>query len=484
MTIPQDFDPGVIYTWDEKSQRRAAEALQRRVEKKILAWYCTRGRICDGQPHEGYEYAHARSDQWPPPGFDWFVWLIISGRGAGKTRTGAEWLRKMSKHVGRMAMIGRRGPDVRGTMVEGPSGLIYACERAAVDYTWEPSKKEFTFGNGAKAFGYSAEEPDSLRGPQHGVAWLDEPAHMPLITEVWDMLLMGLRLDGVPGGAKVLCTSTPLPLKWLKELMKEEDTITVRVSTYANLNNLDPQFRKNVLKKYEGTRLGRQELHGEIIEDVEGALWQSQMIEDERVDEMPDQDITPFDRVIVAVDPAGTSTRRSDETGIIVLGRLAGHIYVLEDASGKYSPAAWANKVVAVFDKWQADRVIAEKNYGGEMVESTLRNVAAHLPLTMVQSRRGKALRAEPTVALYEQRKVHHVGLHEALEAQMTEWVPGDSDSPDRVDALVHGLTELGGLSAPAEIVTPTQRGSLSTDPLMHARFRTRTSSYGIASPA
>lgn len=465
----EDFDPDAFKRWDTKSQKAAADALRKRVANEIKYWYCDRGRVCNGEPHEGFEYAHARSDQWPPPGMEWFVWLIKSGRGAGKTRTGAEWTRKMSEHVPRIALIGRRGPDVRGTMVEGPSGLIYVCERAGVDYDWQPSKKEFRFANGALAIGYSAEEPDSLRGPQHGIAWLDEPAHMPLIEDVWDNLLMGLRLDGVPGGAKVLCTSTPLSTKWLKALIAEEDTVTVTVSTMANIKNLDPKFRKNVLRKYEGTRLGRQELHGEILEDVEGALWNSAMIEADRQRDF-DAEITPMERIVVGVDPAGTATRRADETGIVVVGQRGGHFYVLADYSGKYTPGGWAEKVSYAYMRHGADRVVAEKNYGGDMVENTLRNSSVNLPLTIVSSRRGKMLRAEPIVALYEQRKVHHV-LHPEhladLEAQMTEWVPGQEDSPDRVDALVHALTELSGNGEAAEIAAPerydmTRKGGIA----------------------
>jgi len=459
MSAESAFDPHAFETWDEATQRAAADRLRKMASGKIQAWYCTLGRACDGRPHQGFDYPHARSDQWPPPGSDWFVWLIISGRGAGKTRTGAEWLRKMSAKVPRMAMIGRRGPDVRGTMVEGPSGLIYVCERAGQSYTWEPSKKEFTFENGAKAFGYSAEEPDSLRGTQHGIAWLDEPAHMDLIEDVWDMLLMGLRLDGVPGGAKVLCTSTPLPTPWLKTLIEEDDTKVVRVSTYANFDNLDPKFQRNVVRKYEGTRLGRQELHGEILQDVEGAMWSHDMIHNHRTLDF-DAEITPMDRIVVAIDPAGSNTRRSDETGLLVIGKRGDDFYVLADRSGKYTPQGWASLAWDLYETYQADKIVAERNYGGAMVEQTLFNAAngRALNLQQVVSRRGKAVRAEPVAGLYEQGRVHHTQVFEELESQMTEWVPGEGSSPDRVDALVHGVLAMSSGGGPAEIAAPEGR--------------------------
>jgi phage terminase large subunit-like protein len=447
-----------ISKWDEKSKAKVLAALE--AEKKTKkVWYCKRGRYCDGRPHDEYDYPHARGDQWPPPGVDWFVWMILSGRGSGKTRTGAEFLRKMSEHVGRMAMVGRRGPDVRGTMVEGESGLIAVCERAGVQYDWQPSKKEFRFGNGALVTGFSAEEPDTLRGPQQGVAWLDEPAHMPQIQEVWDNLLMGLRVDGVPGGAKVLLTSTPLPIEFIKKLREDKRTVTVSVPTHVNLHNLDPQFRQNIIDKYEGTRLGRQELYGEILEDVEGALWNGDLIEPYRTPEVTAEDM---ERIVVSIDPAGTSSKKRDETGIVVVGRRGRDLYILADRSDHYTPDGWAKAAWDAFDQYGADKIVAEKNYGGEMVRSTLRNHRdkakgfVDAEPALVHSRRGKVLRAEPVVGLYEQGRVHHVSVFEGLENQMTTWVPDVGDSPDRVDALVHGVTELSGIAQAAQVAVPT----------------------------
>lgn len=471
--MTEQFDEKAWQNWDEASKKKLLSQIENATRERKI-WFCSRGRNCGGKAHEGVPYSHARPDQWPPAGSEWFVWLIMSGRGAGKTRTGSEWTRKITSHVDRIALIGRRSADVRGTMIEGRSGLIRICEAAGMDYEYFPSRKEFRFGNGAVAYGYSGEEPDTLRGPEHGAAWLDEPAHMPLITDVWDNLLMGLRIDGLPGGAKALCTSTPLPLKWLKDLRDEDSTVTTRVSTLVNAENLDPQFRRNVIEKYAGTRRGRQELDGEILEDVEGALWTLTVIEQYRRDDLTFEDM---ERVIVAIDPAGTSSKKRDETGIIVVGKLGNEFYVLEDRSGHFTPEGWAAAAWKAFDDFKADKIVAEKNYGGEMVLSTLRN---HRPdsvgsVKLVTSRRGKALRAEPIAGLYEQGRVHHTKDFVSrtkdevgLEEQMTTWIPGVGDSPDRVDALVHGITELSGGGGPAQIAMPRKK-------VAHRSSRTRS---------
>lgn len=489
-----EFDAEVYNRWDVATQREMQARLEKAMDKPPQAWYCRRGRRCDGKPHEGFEYPHARADQWPPVGVDWFTWMILSGRGAGKTRTGGEWCRKMSNKYPRIAGVGRRGTDIRSTMVEGESGLIRVCELAGIDYTWEPSKREFTFQNGGKVYFYTAEEPDSLRGPQHHLAWLDEPAHMPLIDLVWDNLLLGLRLGDWP---RVLITSTPTPIKWVKELVKKDDTTVVRVSTYANIDNLAPTFRKNVIEKYEGTRLGRQELHGEVIEDVEGALWNGELIMKANQTNPDDFEGVPyhsylgvdFDRIVVAVDPAGTATKRSDETGIVVVARLGRNFFVLEDLTGKYSPDGWAKKVVYAYKKWNADRVVAEKNYGGDMVKTTLRTQDENLPVTLVTSRRGKVIRAEPVVGLYEQGRVQHVGDLHLLETEQVEWVPGEGDSPNRIDAEVHGITNLMKGTGTGEVasgrgqrVVPAAGGTAySPNPLLGPRPGARKT--GIHAP-
>lgn len=432
--------------WSPEAKQKALDIAKTRFAKSIQRFYCDRPRVCDGRPHEGFPYEHARGDQWPPGDLGWRLWLVMSGRGSGKTRTGAEWLRGISPRVERMAMVGRRGTDVRATMVEGDSGLIRVCERAGVSYDWMPSKKEFTFANGSKVFGYSAEEPDSLRGPQHGAGWFDEPAHMPLIDDAWSNFELGLRLPGLPGGAKALATTTPLPSPWIKKFAVAETTRLVRVSTYANIHNLDPSYQKMLRDRYEGTTLGRQELYGEIVEDVEGALWKSELfIYDTR---LPDE----MTRTVISIDPAGTANRRSDQTGIIGLGVRGRDLHVFKDATGKYSPNEWAMQAISMYRSLRADAIVAEKNFGGDMVKSTIEQAAKtmgeEVRVIVTHASRSKALRAEPVVGLYEQKRVTHAkGELNKLETEMMEWVPGRGDSPNRVDALVHGATELLRLS-------------------------------------
>jgi phage terminase large subunit-like protein len=256
----------------------------------------------------------------------------------------------------------------------------------------------------------------------------------------------------------------------MKKLIEEPDTVSVTVSTYKNMDNLAASFKKVMLSKYEGTRLGKQELHGEILDDIQGALWSYSMIEPNRVrwnevatsdglDTITAPTITykDMEKIIVAIDPAGTSSKKRDETGIVVVGKLGDHFYVLDDVSGHFTPEGWAKEAWRVFDKYEADKIVAEKNYGGEMVLSTLRNSRKGGPVDLVTSRRGKKLRAEPIVSLYEQNRVHHMTQFEDLETQMTEWVPDtDPDSPDRVDALVHGLTKLNGGAEHSAIASPT----------------------------
>ncbi len=456
------FNPSEYERWDAKTQAEVADALERRMSNPPQVWYCMRGRGCDGLPHDNIPYNHARTDQWPPGTRNWFIWLMRSGRGGGKTRSATEWARKMSERIPRMGAIGRRIPDIRNTMVEGESGLIRICEYARMDYDWKPSTRTFTFANGSKMFFYTAEEPDALRGPEHGLLWFDEPAHMPLIQEVWDNALMGLRLGKDP---KVLCTTTPVPTAWMKGLLLRDDVVDVRVSTYANLDNLAPSYRRTVIDRYEGTRLGRQELHGEVIEDVEGALWNGEMMDLARdVPESTADDLLAnpgrFERIIVGVDPAGTANKRSDETGIVVVGRMGDDFYVLDDLTGKYSPDQWAKKVALAYDKWQANMVVAEKNYGGDMVKANLRNQDEYMHIKMVTSRRGKDIRAEPIVGLYEQGRFKHLGSLSALETEQLEWVPGVTASPNRVDALVHAALELSGRSVEARVSSPRKMSS------------------------
>lgn len=436
--------------WDERSKKKFLEQLNRE-EQPFHAWYCKVGRTCDGKPHKDYDYKHARGDQWPPLG-DWTTWLLRGGRGSGKTRSGAEWLRYKSQRIARTSMIGPTRAHIRQYMVEGISGLQNVFANVRQTILWEPSKLQITLANGHIIQGFSGEEPDRLRGPEHGAVWLDEPAHMPEIMQVWDMMNLGLRYGMKP---QVCCTTTPLPIKWLIDLLEEEDTVSTVVNTYANIDNLAPPFARTILKKYEGTRLGRQEIYGEILEDVEGALWQWDIINENRVEKITLED---FDRIVVGIDPSGTSSKKRDETGIIVVGKIGDHYYVIADRSGHYTPDGWAKAAWKAFDDFKADKIVAEKNYGGEMVVSTLRNNRRDGSVELVWSRRGKVLRAEPVVGLYEQGRVHHNGYLPELEGQQTTWVPGpNSDSPDRVDALVHGVTALNTGHEASHIAMPKE---------------------------
>ena len=366
----------------------------------------------------------------------------MAGRGFGKTRVGAEWIREevMAGRMRRVALVGPTAADARDVMVEGESGLLAVCDRYNWRPKYEPSKRRITFPNGAIATTYSAEEADRLRGPQHDGAWSDEVAAWSE-PEAWDMLQFGLRLGTNP---RQIATTTPKPVKVVKDLLKQEAdgvVVVTRGSTYDNRANLAPSFLAQIIRRYEGTRLGRQELEGELLDDVLGALWTYSMIERDRVQEGPHE--LDWQRIVVGVDPAATNTEESSETGIIVAGiDIYGAGYVLEDCSLRGTPLEWARAAVDAYDRWGADRVVAEVNNGGLMVEQTLRTVRENLPVTQVRASRGKMTRAEPVAALYEQSRVHHVGGFPQLEDQMTSY-DGTGESPDRMDALVWALTHL-----------------------------------------
>lgn len=443
--------------WTPAAQEKALSLLQERAQSTWRPFYCPR-RTCNGKPHEqsdGWDFPHARTSQRPPRGDSWLAWAALGGRGSGKTRGGSEWTHRLAKKYPgcRIALISPTGPEIRDTLVEGESGLLATSEPGAYP-DWEPSKKKLTWPNGSTAYGYSGEEPDRLRGRQHHFGWLDEPAHMPLIDDLWSNFLFGLRLGTAP---HVLCTTSPLPVKWLKDLIADEHTQVTHATTYDNLDNLPPHFRQIILNRYEGTRLGKQEILGQLLDEIEGALWSTSMIDDNRYETLPD-----LVRIVVGVDPAGTAGKKSDETGIIVSGVDAdGHYYVLADYSGKYSPEGWARKVLDVSKDWKADAIVVEITYGRDMVTSVLNNAKKPdelMPkIIPVDSRRGKVLRAEPIVALYERAKVHHGNPDdlETLEDQQTTWVPGVGSSPDRVDALVHGITHLAVKVEPSAMSSP-----------------------------
>ena len=376
-----------------------------------------------------------RPKQKTPEG-DWGIWLILAGRGFGKTRTGAEWVKEQVNKgkVGHIALVAATAGDARDTMIEGESGLLSVFPNSERP-RYEPSKRRVTFSNGAIATAFSADEPDRLRGPNHDLAWCDELAAWRY-PDAWDMLIFGLRIGDQP---QALVTTTPRPTKIIRELVKRDDVVVTRGSTFENKQNLAPSFLHEITERYEGTRLGRQELHAEILDDVDGALWNREMIEAARTSTMPD-----MKRIVVAIDPAVSSKETSAETGIIVAGvDEAGHGYILEDCSIRGTPLEWANEAVAAYHRLQADRIVAEANQGGDMIRHTLDTVDRNIPIRLVHASRGKRVRAEPIAALYEQNRVHHVGSFPDLEDQLCSWVPDLSNSPDRLDALVWALTEL-----------------------------------------
>lgn len=380
----------------------------------------------------------ARPEQLAPSG-DWDIWLIMAGRGYGKTRTGAEWVREQveTERCSRMALIAPTAADARDVMVEGESGIL-AISPPSNRPRYEPSKRRLTWTNGAIATLYSGDEPDRLNGPQHDGGWVDERS-LFRYDESWDMFMLGLRLGQKP---RAVVTMTPRPTKAVRELLTLPNVVVTRGSTYANRSNLAPSFFTSIVRKYEGTRLGREQLLGEVLDDLEGALWTRAMIDDARVAAAPD-----LVRVVVAIDPAVTSGEDSDETGIVVAGRgVDGEFYVLADVSCRLSADGWAQRAVAAYEEHKADRIIGEANNGGDLVEAVIRNVAGarRIAYTKVHASRGKAVRAEPVSALYEQGRVHHVGSFPSLEDQMCSFVPGAMDkSPDRADALVWAMTEL-----------------------------------------
>lgn len=395
----------------------------------------------------------ARPKQLPPAG-DWRVWLVLAGRGFGKTRLGAEWVRAQAEqHPGcRIALVGRTAADVRDVIVEGESGLLAVCPPWCRP-VYEPSRRQLIWPNGAIAKTYSADEPDLLRGPQHHAALADELAAWKRVDETWSNLMFGLRLGAAP---RVVITTTPRPIRLLRELRSDPGTRVTAGSTYENRENLAAPFLEQIVTKYEGTRLGRQELQGELLEDVPGALWQRQQIDALRVQRAPQ-----LRRVVVAIDPAVTSGEDSDQTGIVAVGKAEdGQLYVLADRTCRESPAAWARRAIDLYRELRADRIVAEVNNGGDLVEATLRAVDRSIPYTAVHASRGKRSRAEPIAALYEQGRVHHVGAFDALEDQMCMYTPDGFDgSPDHVDALVWAATELTANAGP-----PTFRGLLERD--------------------
>jgi len=373
------------------------------------------------------------------------IWLILAGRGWGKTRTGAQdiALYALRNPDSICAVIAPTFGDLKRVCFGGPSGLLsiipddcYFTSRGRKSYS--ETTAEIRLANGSKIIGYAAIEPDRLRGPQFHRAWCDELAAWRY-PETFDQLMFGLRLGENP---QCIITTTPKPTPLIKQLIEREDVIVTSGSTFENVDNLAPSALAMLKERYEGTTLGRQELYAEVVDSVEGALWSNALIDEARLPANEERELT---KIIVAVDPAVTSGAGSDETGIVVVGKDANNeYYVLEDESGKYSADKWGRIAINLFYEWEADQIVAEVNNGGDLVERLLRGIDPHVNYKSVHATRGKLVRAEPISALYEQRKVHHIGTFPELESQMTTYTgERPKPSPDRLDALVWGLTEV-----------------------------------------
>lgn len=377
------------------------------------------------------------------PGGGKHTWLILAGRGWGKTRVGAETIIDEAKsgRSRRIALVAETAADARDVLVEGDSGII---KNSHPDFTpiYEPSKRKLTWPNGVIAHTYNATEPDQLRGPQHDFAWCDELAKWQYAQETWDMLQFGLRLGQHP---RQMVTTTPRPIPVIRELVKDPYTHITKGRTLDNAANLAATFLAKIVKKYEGTRLGRQELEAEILDDMPGALWTRAMLEKAFIS----LDSCPvMDEIVVSLDPSGISEDDDDgdSVGIVVAGRNGDNGYILEDLTCREGPQEWGTRVVAAYKRWGADRIIAEVNYGGAMVEHVIRTIDPNVPVRVVHASRGKAIRAEPVAAMYEQRRVRHVGAFPEMEDQMTLLTRAGyqgNGSPDRLDAAVWAITDM-----------------------------------------
>lgn len=393
----------------------------------------------------------ARPKQLPPPG-DWNIWMVLAGRGYGKNWVGSHWLAEqvMTHPDSEWAILAPTFRDSARTCIEGSTGLLAALGRDAVT-SYRRNELDITLANGAKIYGLSADRPERVRGPNLWGAWADELGSWRYPKTWYEALVPALRKGERP---RIVVTTTPRPTALIRDLLGRDDgTVHVtRGSTWENAANLSPAALEELRRRYEGTRLGRQELEGELLEDIEGALWSRDQIDADRVTAAEVPDLT---RIVVAIDPAVTSTAHSDETGLVVVGHDdQGHGYVLGDHSLRASPERCMRKAVDLYRQYDADRVVAEVNNGGDFIGNLLRTVDGDVPYSEVTATRGKAVRAEPVSALYEQHRVHHVGCLPQLEDELCTWVPGDALSPGRLDALVWACTELRGLSQPGSFHT------------------------------
>lgn len=376
----------------------------------------------------------ARDNQLPPAG-DWVYWVILAGRGFGKTRAGAELVRLWARTERQVNLIGATADDARDIMIEGESGILAICPKSERP-VYKKSDRALEWPNGGKSLIFTADEPERLRGKQHSKLWMDELCSWRYVQESFDQAMFGLRLGRNP---QAVITTTPRPIKQLKALLADHSTVVTKGSTYDNKANLAQVFYEKITTRYEGTRLGRQELTAEILDDIEGALWNNAMLDNNRVTHLPE-----LRRILVSIDPAVSTNKASNETGIIVVGEgVDNHYYPLMDVSGIYSPLEWAMKAIHQYERHKASAIVCEVNNGGDLVEANLRAAGFTGRVIKVHATKGKATRAEPVVGMYEQNKVHHLGHLPGLESQMLTWDPKSEDSPDRIDALVWAVTEL-----------------------------------------
>lgn len=391
----------------------------------------------------------ARPDQLAPSS-DWRTWLILAGRGWGKTRTGAEFIidEVRQGRSKRVALVGRTAADCRDVMVEGESGIL-SCSPDDFRPEYEPSKRRLTWPNGAVASTYSADKPDQLRGPQHDLAWADELAAWSK-WDAWDQLQFGMRLGQNP---RTVVTTTPRPLVALKRLADADDTHVTKGKTNDNTQNLAASFMAAIHDRYAGTTLGRQELDGELLSELPGALFSRQDIDQNRVEEPPS-----MHRIVVAIDPAITSKEGSDESGIVVAGVSGNDFYVLADLSFKGTPEKVCRRAIQAYHDFKADRIVVEANQGGDTWRTIITGIDTAVAIKSVHASRGKQARAEPVGARYEQSRVHHTQIFERLEDQLCNYVPAiTKESPDRLDALVWAITELDESTMPIISFNPSE---------------------------
>lgn len=396
-------------------------------------------------------FKHARPDQLPPKG-DWFVWMLSSGRGAGKTRAGAEWCIQQAREMpgSHGCLLGATLGDAQSIQAEGSGAgsSIIECNKPDFEAKWKPGKGGggmVVWPNGSKASAFSAHNFESLRGPQFHWAWVDELAKFRWARQAWNMLMLGLRL---PPRARACVTTTPRPIKLMREILDSKTTVVSRGSTMDNIANLSENFKAQVLAQYEGTRLGRQEIYGDMLEDIEGALWTHDMLDSDRAPEPKPNELR---RVVVSVDPSGGSGEGNDEQGITCQALTQdGKGLLLADATCKESPAEWGRRAVILARDNDADCIVAENNFGGAMVEHVIKTAAekdgVHIRVVLVTASRGKVQRAEPVAALYEQKKISHCGSFPKLEDELCAFTPAGyigEGSPNRADALIWGFTEL-----------------------------------------